>query len=169
MIHTEKNCIVASVIIFNDKGKTLLIKHKKLGVWIYPGGHVEENELPDRAALREVLEETGLKVRLIDAATDRTPFSSPNEKRMEQPLMIMFEDVPYKTGQHNHFDLVYIAEVLGGNEIERISDESEEMGWFGEDEIGKLDIRFKGIVYAIHEAFGAYKKIKRRSQSKRIA
>jgi 8-oxo-dGTP pyrophosphatase MutT (NUDIX family) len=39
-----------------------MLKHKKLGKWLPPGGHIEPNELPDDAACREVLEETGLKV-----------------------------------------------------------------------------------------------------------
>ena len=50
-------------------GKVLLIKHKKLGYWLAPGGHVEEDELPHEAAEREVWEETGLKVKAVSAGT----------------------------------------------------------------------------------------------------
>jgi ADP-ribose pyrophosphatase YjhB (NUDIX family) len=32
----------------------LLVYHRKLAMWLPPGGHVEPNELPDDAAVREV-------------------------------------------------------------------------------------------------------------------
>lgn len=35
--------------------KVLLHKHGKLGIWIGVGGHIEENENPVEAALRETL------------------------------------------------------------------------------------------------------------------
>ena len=161
----EKNCIVTDVLVFNSKNEILLVKHKKLGTWIYPGGHVEENEVPDKAALRETLEETGLNVRLIDAVTNKPLYSDSGAKRLAQPLMIMLEDVPYSTGHHNHFDLLYIAEPINGNESAKISDESENIGWFGEGEIDKLGIKFKSVAYVIHEAFKTYKKIKRGQKS----
>ncbi len=41
-----KKCICGSAIVMNN-GKTLLIKHKKLGVWLNPGWHIEENETPE--------------------------------------------------------------------------------------------------------------------------
>ena len=43
-------------------GRVLLHYHAKLGKWLPPGGHIEDSELPDVAAVREVLEETGLTV-----------------------------------------------------------------------------------------------------------
>ena len=38
--------------------------HKKLDVWLYPGGHVEDTETPDEALVREVKEETGLDIEI---------------------------------------------------------------------------------------------------------
>ena len=52
------------------EGKVLLHWHRKLGMWLPPGGHIEENELPDEAAAREVLEETGLSVELGERRED---------------------------------------------------------------------------------------------------
>lgn len=56
----------AAIGIMLHAGKTLLVKHKKLGVWMAPGGHLDEGELPHQAAEREFLEETGVVVRAID-------------------------------------------------------------------------------------------------------
>lgn len=46
------------------KGKILLVKHRKASMWLKPGGHLEEHELPHEAAVREFQEETGIKVRI---------------------------------------------------------------------------------------------------------
>ena len=48
------------------RGRILLIKHRKLGLWMAPGGHVDPNELPHQAAEREFFEESGVKGRAID-------------------------------------------------------------------------------------------------------
>lgn len=40
----------------------LLHLHKKLGKWLPVGGHIEQGELPDMAALREIKEESALEV-----------------------------------------------------------------------------------------------------------
>lgn len=61
-----KLCYTAGGMLINE-GKVLLIKHKKLGIWLNPGGHIDEGELPHQAAEREFFEETGVKVRAIDA------------------------------------------------------------------------------------------------------
>jgi 8-oxo-dGTP diphosphatase len=44
----------------------LLIFHKKLGKWLSPGGHVEVNESVTQAAIREVKEELGINVELVN-------------------------------------------------------------------------------------------------------
>src|SRR5690606_37887158 len=61
-----KICPTASGFLVHE-GKVLLIKHKKLGIWLAPGGHIEHDELPHQAAEREVWEETGLKVTAVSA------------------------------------------------------------------------------------------------------
>src|SRR5664279_6195942 len=43
----------------------LLVNHRKHRVWIYPGGHVEPDETPDEACLREIFEETGVHCRIV--------------------------------------------------------------------------------------------------------
>lgn len=56
-----KKHFTASALIIENK-KVLLLFHKKLGVWLYPGGHIEDYENPEEALFREVKEETGLKI-----------------------------------------------------------------------------------------------------------
>ena len=54
--------IGAFAIIFDDLGRVLLCHRRDLDVWNLPGGGLESGELPTEAVLREVKEETGLKV-----------------------------------------------------------------------------------------------------------
>lgn len=53
-----------AVFVVHER-RVLLHYHRKLGKWLPPGGHIEANELPDDAAVREVLEETGIRARLV--------------------------------------------------------------------------------------------------------
>jgi 8-oxo-dGTP pyrophosphatase MutT (NUDIX family) len=61
-----KRCLTVNAWLVHHN-KVLLIRHKLLQLWLAPGGHVEQNELPHQAAEREFFEETGLKVRVISA------------------------------------------------------------------------------------------------------
>lgn len=67
-----KLCYTAGGMLIHDN-KVLLVKHKKLGVWLNPGGHIDENELPHQAAEREFFEETGVRVRAIDSIRNLLP------------------------------------------------------------------------------------------------
>lgn len=61
----EKSC---GGLVFRCRGgriQMLLIRHKKGGRWSFPKGHVEAGETERQTALREIREETGLKVRLL--------------------------------------------------------------------------------------------------------
>ncbi len=60
----EKSC--GAVVYRGKKGEReiLLIRHKNGGHWAFPKGHVEKGETEEETALREIREETGLKVKL---------------------------------------------------------------------------------------------------------
>jgi 8-oxo-dGTP pyrophosphatase MutT (NUDIX family) len=62
-----------------------VITHPRLGWAMVPGGHVEADETPAEAAVREVSEETGLAgIRLIQPPSPRLPEGFPRE-RVEPP------------------------------------------------------------------------------------
>jgi len=88
-----------------DEPRVLLHEHARLGRWLPPGGHIEPNEIPDEAALREVLEETGLTVELIGDQIDIP--SLPGETRqLTRPAGVQVVSI---APGHEHVDLVYLA------------------------------------------------------------
>ncbi len=60
----EKIDFVADVYIVNN-GRVLLRKHDKYKFWLPVGGHIELNEDPNEAAVREAKEEVGLDIKLV--------------------------------------------------------------------------------------------------------
>ncbi len=102
-------------------GRTLLVKHKKLGMWLPPGGHIERDELPDDALVREIKEETGLDVLIVP-----DPLPPSGESRMLAPVHhIQLEKI---SEGHEHIDLIYFCRVLGGALLEE--HENDELKWF---------------------------------------
>lgn len=85
-----------------DKDKLLLIKHKKLGLWLPVGGHIEDNETPDEAMIREAKEEVGLDIKLM---TDSDYFGVNEIKKCATPFYVNIHNV----GDHNHYCQFYIC------------------------------------------------------------
>lgn len=55
-----------TILVFDHEGRVLLAKHRDTGRWVAPGGMVEPDESPAEAALREMREETGCEVQLLE-------------------------------------------------------------------------------------------------------
>ncbi len=89
----------------------LLVHHNKLGQWLYPGGHVDPDEDPAQAAVREVAEETGIAAVVIGEPA----FTHPAVRSHAAPWAIIEMDVnDAKVGAHRHIDLVYVCRASGG-------------------------------------------------------
>lgn len=54
-----------SVLVVNEKKEVLLTKRHDLKTWVFPGGRIEKEEIPEKTARREVEEETGIKIKII--------------------------------------------------------------------------------------------------------
>jgi 8-oxo-dGTP diphosphatase len=101
--------LTASAIVLDDAGRVLLVEHNKAGLWLYPGGHVEPNEDPAQAVLREVREEVGIDVYIV--ADSR--FGHPAVAVVPPPFTILLVEVAdAKVGAHQHIDLVYACRPL---------------------------------------------------------
>ena len=81
-IKLEKSC---GAIIWREKdGKphVLVLQHQNGGHWAFPKGHVEDKETEEQTAVREIFEETGLKVKL-DSSFRRVVTFSPKPRVMK--------------------------------------------------------------------------------------
>lgn len=55
--------VTASAIVVSDDCSVVVHRHKRLGIYLQPGGHVDGEESPEQAASRELAEETGLELK----------------------------------------------------------------------------------------------------------
>ena len=92
-------------------GRVLLHWHAKVRAWLPPGGHIDENEDPVQAVLREVLEETGLQAEVVP--TGRR-FALEYPAQLPPPFTIMVEDIhDPEAGYHQHIDMIYFCRPVG--------------------------------------------------------
>lgn len=107
--------VTGSAIVIGRRG-VVLLKHKRLGLWLQPGGHVDPGEAPWEGALREAREETGLEVAFADVGADGVP-------------RLVHVDVHAGGRGHTHLDLRYL--VVGADaEPTPPEGESQEIAWF---------------------------------------
>lgn len=117
-----------------------LIKHPRLGRWMVPGGHVETDETPFEAGLREVEEETGFRhLQLLEAPTAGLPEGFPStHKRVPQPWWIIEGAVAadsYTDEPHIHVDYQYAAVV---NDATPPAAGEHPFSWYTVEEIREL-------------------------------
>lgn len=118
-----------AVFVVHD-GRVLLHCHPKLGKWLPPGGHIEPNELPDEAAVREVAEETGLVVRLVGGKG--LPSDYPDQPvQLVVPAGIQLEFI---SKDHEHIDLVYFAVPQGLPDVDPLTGDGA-FRWLAPDEL----------------------------------
>ena len=89
-------------------GRTALHWHPRLARWLPPGGHIERDEDPVQAVLREVHEETGLDVALVSDL----PFGYPHPPQLLPPVAVAVYDIPRDgslDGPHQHIDFIYFT------------------------------------------------------------
>jgi len=98
---------VATVYVVHD-GATVLHEHEGLDMWLPPGGHVDRDELPHEAALREVEEEIGQAVDLLAPTGD---LEAATARSIPKPQHFLLEDINVHDGEvgHQHVDFVYYA------------------------------------------------------------
>jgi 8-oxo-dGTP pyrophosphatase MutT (NUDIX family) len=94
-----------------DGSRTLLHWHTRLQQWMPPGGHIEPDEDPVQAVLREIQEETGLVAEVI-STRETHPFGYPEQ--LPPPYTILVEDIPGPDEPHKHIDLIYFCRAVNG-------------------------------------------------------
>lgn len=133
----------SGLLLHPDNKSVFLIHHNFLKLWLQPGGHLDPGESPSDGALREFIEETGIKQVSLHPWHEQNPFPfdmdthaiPANEKKSE--------------GSHFHHDYQYLLCIDGAFADEGLVDidhnEVSNFKWIGLDELieGDYDSRLK--------------------------
>lgn len=127
-----KRQFTATLYVLDDD-KVLMIFHRKLNKWLPPGGHVEENELPHEAALRECEEETGVIGEIVQQ--ENLWVERWNASSVPRPYLCLLEEIPPFGDEpaHQHMDQVFIGRQVGGAVTE------PDAKWMTWEEISQLE------------------------------
>jgi 8-oxo-dGTP pyrophosphatase MutT (NUDIX family) len=109
--HADPTHLTSSAVVISDRG-VLLHRHKRLGLWLQPGGHIDPGEAPADAARRETREETGL-----------------DGEHAHDPPVIAHVDVHAGGRGHTHLDLQYVLRT-SGDDPRPPPGESPDVAWF---------------------------------------
>jgi 8-oxo-dGTP pyrophosphatase MutT (NUDIX family) len=128
-IHEKIDFTVAVFIVHQDR--ILLVHHRELNKWLPIGGHIELDEDPEAAALREAKEESGLQIELLG---ERPPTSGNGTRALIAPR---FLDIHYINDTHDHIGMIYWARVNRGD-LALAEAEHHDIRWCTRDEIDQL-------------------------------
>lgn len=117
----EKIDFTVAIFVVHD-AKILLIHHRKLDKWLPLGGHIELDEDPEQAALREAKEESGLDVELLG---ERAPTTEPGTRALVTPR---FLDIHRISDTHEHIGLIYWARPKTNN-VKLAEEEHHDIRW----------------------------------------
>jgi 8-oxo-dGTP pyrophosphatase MutT (NUDIX family) len=118
----------SAITVSADGSRVLLLHHRKLDRWLQPGGHGDPGETTgEEVALREALEETGLRGLRLHPAAPR-------------PLDVDVHLIPARGREpaHEHLDLRYLVVAPDGGAIAPDLAELHDIRWVPWDEVDAL-------------------------------
>jgi 8-oxo-dGTP pyrophosphatase MutT (NUDIX family) len=128
-IHEKIDFTVAIFIV--RAGRVLMVHHRKLDKWLPIGGHIELDEDPEQAALREAHEESGLEVELVG---DRPPTTEIGTRALIAPR---FLDIHRISPTHEHIGMIYFARAKDGA-AQLAAAEHHDIQWCGGEDLDRL-------------------------------
>jgi len=125
----KTDLVVAAFVFWKDK--VLLVHHKKLGLWLPVGGHIDPNETFDEAIKREIKEETNLDVEMM-GDSGLTPAAD-----VKKVLALPFDVNVHSVGDHDHCCLFYLCKALNPEKLKFREQELTNVKWFSREDIAQ--------------------------------
>lgn len=129
MPHIHEKIDFASDVFLVNNNAVLLRMHEKYNTWFPPGGHIELDEDPEEAAIREVQEEVGITVELFG---ERAPLFDDEEKEVMVPRFINRHAI---NDTHEHISFVYFARASTRDVVQGETEISDHIKWFTKEEL----------------------------------
>jgi 8-oxo-dGTP pyrophosphatase MutT (NUDIX family) len=126
----EKIDFTVAIFVVRDH-KVLVVHHRRLGKWLSLGGHIELDEDPEVAAVREAREESGLEVELLG---ERPPTTGPGTRALIAPR---FLDIHRISDAHEHIGMIYWARPKQGT-LTLAHDEHHDIRWCSAADLDQL-------------------------------
>ena len=126
-IHDLIDFTVGAYIVHENK--VLLVDHIKLKTWMPIGGHIELDEDPEQAIVREIKEESGLEVEIIGAL--KPDILAPGVKPLLAPVYMDIHDI---NESHKHIGLVYFSK-SNTSKVTLAEEEHHDIKWFTKEEL----------------------------------
>ena len=108
----ENSC---GAIVFNENTEKILLVKMHNGNWGFPKGHIEKDETKEETAIREVLEETNVRIKIIPDFEREIKYI-PNEKTIKKVTIFMGitqdEEVTIDTSEIEDFKWCTYEEAL---------------------------------------------------------
>jgi 8-oxo-dGTP pyrophosphatase MutT (NUDIX family) len=123
---------VGGYLIHEDK--VLLIHHRKLDLWLPVGGHIESDENPDEAMIREFQEETGIEIEILGKG------DLPIEGYVKFNLATPFYVNVHSVGDHDHVGFYYVCKVLNLDNFKINKKELKNLAWFSKEDLDQNKI-----------------------------
>jgi len=130
-MNITKHFSVTTTVV--HKNKVLLHFHKKLNLWLPVGGHVDEDELPEEAAVREAREEAGIDIELYNP--DKK-LELKQTKQLVRPAHMIVHDI---SEDHKHIDFSFYA-TTNSFDLKPGDGEAHQLEWFSKEDLEKITI-----------------------------
>lgn len=131
-IHEKIDFTVGVMIVY--KNKVLLRMHDKYNLWLGVGGHIEPDEDPNQAAVREAKEEVGLNISLVPPK-NQIYITVPGYTELIPPRFLSRHNIG---DHHEHINLLYFGKA-DNDKIVMPDDEQTECRWFTYEELDSVE------------------------------
>ena len=134
MAHLHEKIDFTVCVFVVHRSRVLVVHHQKLNTWLPLGGHIELDEDPEAAALREAHEESGLEVELLG---ERPPTTEPGTRALLAPRYL---DIHRISATHEHIGMIYFARLKDESAREKLAEnEHHAIRWCTEAELDTLE------------------------------